>query len=149
MWVFIDIRSLDKLTTHQTDLLCTNGGKSYFHAMTEFINKPSILAFPDVDKIAFFNTDSKYTLVDLLMEDNDKYEMISVQYASQTFMKSERVHNTFKKEVAAVIFRLTKFRHHNFREFFVVFSDHKALQAVYMKADIHDRPTRWLDIITE
>lgn len=105
--------------------------------MKDSISKPSTLDFLNADKTFSVQTgELKYALEAALMQKNDKEKMVSVQYESRSFTKSERMNSALKKEAESVILAWKKFRHHMFGGPLVVYNDHIALRSAFAKVNI-------------
>jgi hypothetical protein len=110
-----------------------------------------ILTFPDYDLPFHLTCDaSDVAMGAVLFQKKDGKELI-IAVASQKFKKYEKRYTVHKKELRALVFGLSKFRHHIWcsPHQTTVYTDHQALQNVYNAKELPRTYNNWLNIISD
>ena len=113
---------------------------------------PPVLAFPCFNpKYSFvIQTDANdRALSAILCQDTGKGEQV-LQYASRTLTSSEKNYPVVKKEAAAILFGLKKFRHIIYgHPSIIIQSDHKPLSYIFSSKNTNALLARWAMKIQE
>lgn len=67
-----------------------------------------------------------------------------IYYASRTFSKAQRNWSVVEKECWAVVWSVSKFRHYLIGNKFTIRTDHKPLEYLLKKKDLHGKFARWI-----
>lgn len=129
--------ALRNLTQNNVTFKWEEKHEEEFKKLKSFILSEQVLAIYDPSKDVIIETDASKNGLGCVISQEGR----PVAYASRTLSKSEIKYAQIEKELLAIVFACTRFHHYLYGRKFVVESDHKPLEALFLK-DIDDNPMR-------
>lgn len=115
-----------------------------FQKLRTALTSRSLLVTPDYSLPFCLYTDaSSYAVSAVLCQVHDDFPR-PIAFTSRTLTSAERNYATVDQELLAVVFGLSKFRHHLLGHKTTVFTDNRAVSCLFAKAQPQTRLYRWL-----
>jgi hypothetical protein len=111
------------------------------------LHSQTVLSFPDFSKPFKVGTDaSDKGLGAILYQDGDTTPNY-ICFAARSLTEAERGkgYSATKRELAAVVFALSKFRYYIWGSHFTLYTDHKALTFLFTQRHVNPMLNNWLD----
>ena len=137
---------LHELTKKGVRFMWNNQQQQSFERLKCCLSSAPVLAAPRNEGIYVMDVDASDVAV-LHQEQEGQLKVIA--FASRLFDKAERVYCTTRKELAAVIFGLKRFRQYVLARKLIVRSDHAALRYLRQWKELAAQQARWLDYIEQ
>ena len=120
-----------------------------FEALKDRLTSAPVLAAPDSKGLYVLDVDASDVASGAILHQVQENELKVIAYASRLFDQAERKYCTTRKELAAVVFGLKRFRQYVLGRRLVVRSDHAALSHLRRTKDPVAQQARWLDFIEQ
>ena len=105
-----------------------------------------ILSFPDFTRPFQVGTDaSDRGLGAILYQEEEEGKPKYIAFAARSLTKGERGYSATKRELAAIVFALKKFRYYLWGSHFTLYTDHKALTYLFTQRHVNPMITHWLE----
>jgi transposase InsO family protein len=105
-----------------------------------------ILSYPDFSRSFKIVTDaSDKGLGAILYQENASGMIRYIAFAARSLSESERGYGATKRELAAIIFALEKFRYYVWGTHFTVYTDHNALKYIFTQKHSNQMINNWLE----
>lgn len=109
-----------------------------------------LLHHPDTTRTFYLHTDaSKYGIAAALTQRDDQDRIRHIAFMSRSLSPSERLYNTTKRELLAIVFGLKKFHHYLYGRKFYVYSDHRALTFLHTQKNLSPLLNTWLTTLLD
>ena len=125
---------------------CDNAFKNLKLALT----KTPILAYPDVNKEFYLDTDASFDTIGAVLSQKDSYgnERV-IEYASHKMSKHELGYCITRKELLAIYFFTQHFKHYLYGRKFTLRTDHKAITfMITTKKPITAQFQTWINFLS-
>ena len=121
----------------------------HFNALVEVINSAPVLSTPDPNLPMCVATDASQTGLGavLYQEIPGQKKPNYIAFASASLDGAQRNYPATKRELLAIVFALSKFHDHLVGRHFDLFTDHKALTALFTKRNLSYVMANWLDVL--
>ena len=119
------------------------------------LTSDSLVAYPEDDGLFILDTDASSVGIGATLSQiqwNERAQQMvecPVFYASCSLNKSQRRYCVTRRELLAVVFFVTKFKHYLFGRQFVVRTDHSALRWLMSFKEPCDQMARWLEALSQ
>ncbi|XP_055860261.1 uncharacterized protein LOC129921719 [Biomphalaria glabrata] len=118
--------------------------------LKEIFNDDKRLHIPSKDKVFELYTDASDTAIGAcLMQRDDKNNLVPIEYLSRRLSRAETRYSTIEKECLAIVWCTLRLKRHLLGRFFLIFTDHKPLTTLNVKANTNSRITRWTMILAD
>ncbi len=140
-------RPLDRLRkTKNLKPLWTNEHTQAYDRLRTALHSSLILSFPDFSAPFCVGTDaSDKGLGAILYQEPEPGNIKYVAFAARAISKSESNYGATKRELAAIIFALEKFRYYLWGTHFKLYTDHKALTYMFTQRHVNAMLNNWLE----
>src|SRR3989338_736870 len=133
---------------------CFSWSSDQQHAWESFkllLTHAPVLTLPNFTLPFEVHTDASDTGIGavLLQRDAGSGSVAYIGFLGRALQPTEANYSATKKELLAIIFALTRWRHFLLGQNFTLFTDHKALTALFTSDKLSSMCSNWLDIILE
>ncbi|CAH8866152.1 unnamed protein product [Trichobilharzia szidati] len=144
---------LHRLTEKGRKFVWTNECQIAFDTLKKCLTSPPVLSFPDTSADSgpfILDTDaSAHAIGAVLSQATPDGQIRVIAYASRMLDKRETRYSTTRREMLALVYFLTYFRHYLLGRKFRVRTDHKALQWLQNFRDAEGQLARWQERLQE
>lgn len=121
----------------------------HFNALVEVINSAPVLSTPNPNLPMCVATDASQTGLGavLYQEVPGQKKPNYIAFASASLDGAQRNYPATKRELLAIVFALSKFHDHLIGRRFDLYTDHKALTALFTKRNLSYVMANWLDVL--
>jgi len=120
-----------------------------FEQLKRCLSSAPVLAAPRSEGLYVLDVDASDVGVGAVLHQEQDGQLRVIAFASRLFDKAERVYCTTRKELAAVVFGMKRFRQYVLGRRLVVRSDHAALRYLRKSKELVAQQARWLDYIEQ
>jgi transposase InsO family protein len=138
---------LDKLRkVPKLDTVWTKEHTKAYDTLKKALLSSQILSYPDFAKPFKVGTDaSDKGLGAILYQEDEFNKILYVAFAARSLSEGERGYGATKRELAAIIFALEKFRYYLWGTHFTVYTDHNALKYIFTQKHSNQMINNWLE----
>ena len=140
---------LHELTRKGVRFMWTNRQQESFERLKRCLSSAPVLSTPRPEGRYVLDVDASDVGVGAALHQEQDGQLRVIAFASRLFDKAERVYCTTRKELAAVIFGLKRFRQYILGRRLVIRSDHAALSYLRKSKELVAQQARWLDYIEQ
>nr|CAH8829254.1 unnamed protein product [Trichobilharzia regenti] len=144
---------LHRLTEKGRKFVWTNECQVAFDTLKKRLTSPPVLSFPDTSAGSgpfILDTDaSAHAIGAVLSQTTSDGQIRVIAYASRMLDKRETRYSTTRREMLALVYFLSYFRHYLLGRKFRVRTDHKALQWLQNFRDADGQLARWQERLQE
>ncbi len=139
------LRKVPDLTT-----VWTPEQQQAYDKIKQALHSSVILSFPDFTKPFLVGTDaSDKGIGAILYQEGPQGSKLYISFAARSLSSGEKSYGATKRELAAIVFALKKFRYYLYGQHFTVFTDHKALTYLFTQHHVNPMLLNWLEQILE
>ncbi len=131
-------RMVNKIEEFNNEIVDTNLNK-----IVKFLEGKAFLTLPDFEKQFIIESDASNIGIEGILKQNGKDKELIVRHTSRTLKGAEKNYSTIEKELLAIIFCLTKFKHYLGGKF-ILRTDHKPLTYLRNIKEPKGKFSRWI-----
>ncbi|KAK3102810.1 hypothetical protein FSP39_014067 [Pinctada imbricata] len=141
-------KCLHKLTEKGRAFIWSEECQNAFEKLKEKLIESPILAHPDFTKPFILDTDASLDSIGgVLSQEVDGYERV-IAYGSRVLTKSERRYCVTRRELLAIVFFVTQFRHYLYGRKFKIRTIHGSLKWLLRFKNPEGQLARWLEVLS-
>nr|GEX86183.1 reverse transcriptase domain-containing protein [Tanacetum cinerariifolium] len=120
-----------------------------FKTLKKKLTEAPILVAPDWDMPFELVCDASDFAIGVVLGQRQEKHFRTIHYASKTMTEVESNYTTTKKEMLAVVYAFEKFRSYLLMNKSIMYTDHSALNYLFVKKDSKARLLRWVLLLQE
>lgn len=142
--------NLTNLTKEKQPFVWTQEAEAEFLDLKEALLKEPCLSLPDMSRDFVLYTDASQESLGIVLSQFDQNKFPKpVSFASRKLKPAERNYSATEREILAIIYAVTYFRHYLFGRKFIIYCDHKALTNMLKIRDSTNKIARWALTLAE
>ena len=119
-----------------------------FEILKKILIGPEIMAYPCQDGLYVLDTDASLVAIGAVLSQVQGDQEKVIAYGSKTLGKSEKNYCTTDRELLAIKFFLSYYKHYLLGRHFLVRTDHQPLRYLFSLKEPKDRTARWIEIMS-
>ena len=140
---------LHQLTTTGTIFQWRPEHQDAFDKLKTTLGSPPVLKLFDPKSQTLIFTDASGVAIGAVLMQRHAELLHPVAFLSRTLTNTEQRYATHDRELLAIYYALTRWKHYVHGLNPIVYTDHKPLTHIFNQKDISDRQARWLEKIQE
>ena len=125
----------------------TEEKESSFQRLKDALTSAPVLKLPDFSQPFIVRTDASDIGIGAVLMQDDEGRLRPVCFESRKLKSTEINYKVREKELLAIVYALTKWRHYLEGNFFTVITDHESLKFIQTQKVLSGRQARWMEML--